>query len=219
MQEYSMPNIVNGLELPEHSKAIELFAGDGSKSTAQWAHLPESLVGVDVDVELLTSFVKRYSGKAFGIPCDTIKGLHGETELSIWKEKYDLISCDNPDGVYGEGYVEHFDIVKDMLKLAAPKAFLILRTNLKPHNFEDIKRDSTSQNDMKMEEFEMWMKRREGFYINQSRSVTEKEMIDHYIMAFTSFGRRARYVASDLQPLDDGQTEPNILYVLFRFAG
>lgn len=218
---YEMPEIEEALKrgLPERATALELFVRDGKMSTARWAELFDTIVGVDINPTYVSAFVTNYQGKAVPIVGDSVEKLNGNVSSAITAHQpFNLVSCDNPQGIYGKGYVEHFDIIRKLHELCAPAGYILLCTNLAPYRPSDAfsPKDDYGMSD---DRFVEWMVHRDAFYGMNARQLTQEFMINFYLSVFENTGIKFEYVASSLRKSESKDTKDHIFYILFQRKG
>lgn len=148
----------------EKRSAIELFAREGTMGTADWASSFNRIVACDVNKSYLNEFEENWPASET-VCIDSVAALRsGELCTRVQNEKFDFVSSDNPQGLYGDNYCEHFDFIEFLPGLCKPGGFLFFLVNLNPFRPSPNAVANDVYCQMDDEWFENWMYRREVFY-------------------------------------------------------
>jgi len=151
--------------------AIELFGRDGSWQTQLFAKKVKNIEIWEINKEFEKKLRENLPNSKIKI-IDSIKTLNEKMKY----QSFDLILLDNPNNIYGpnQEYCEHFDILKNIIKLIDKKAIIVFNVNRKPFNYN---------------KFPQWKKRREEFYENKStEEMSIKQLLVFYEKYFKKIG-------------------------------
>lgn len=151
--------------------AIELFGRDGSWQTQLFANKVKNMEVWEIGKEFEEELKKNLPKSIIKI-IDSIKTLEEEENF----QSFDLILVDNPNNTYGSDneYCEHFDILKNIIKLIDKKAIIVFNVNRKPFNYL---------------KFPEWKNRREKFYENKhTDEMSIKQLLIFYEKYFEKMG-------------------------------
>lgn len=216
-----MKNIVKILEeaFPEKNMAmLDLFCGDGNSVTRQFAPLCRHLFGIDHDPAHRPSYCRNLGdadGGFLAADCvELIRHLEDE-ENPIAGTVFNLVGADSPQGLYGNGYCEHFDFIWELPRLLARPGFLLFNVNVQPFVPTPEATNNVIES-MKPEDFEVWMERREMFYGRNPCKIGLNWMISFYERQFGYFGWPFRFVCHHMRRSALAEHPDHIAYLLFR---
>lgn len=114
----------------KNSKALDMFAGDGSWcSNVLLPLVNKESVCWDIDSTKLKTLNQNYG----------LKTVSGDVLTSIKnnRESFDIIHCDNPSSSYGENpkKYEYFDVIPYIKDLFNTECIVIHNLNTTPYNF------------------------------------------------------------------------------------
>ncbi len=98
--------------------ALEIFAGDGSRHTKDYASLVSTLEAWEIDPAQGPSLKRN-------LPMADVKITDSYEEIKKTTRKYSLIVVDNPMSTFG-GHCEHYDLLPDIFPVATDSAVVIL---------------------------------------------------------------------------------------------
>jgi hypothetical protein len=217
----AMPGIVLALEkhLPEKARAFELFVRDGSSVTIAYAHLVEAIFGYDINEEYLLKFADNFPGKAIPFRRNSIDAMKDVGKL---KKKhplagtFDLVVVDNPQGIYGKGYTEHFNLLEAVHYPLKPQSFILLCVNLCPYRptGKEVTLDSYG---MESDQFDEWIERRREFYgVHDADDLPAAWMIRFYRDFFATQGYPVEFSGLHIRKSSIAGHKNHIAYFLFR---
>jgi 16S rRNA G966 N2-methylase RsmD len=150
---------------------IELFGRDGSWQTQLFANKVKNIEVWEINEEFKEKLKENLPNSKIKI-IDSIKTLKEKETF----QSFDLILIDNPNNTYGPDgeYCEHFDILKNIIKLFDKKAIIVFNVNRKPFNYF---------------KFPEWKDRREKFYENKNTDeMSIKQLLIFYEKYFEKMG-------------------------------
>ena len=151
--------------------AIELFGRDGSWQTQLFTNKVKNMEVWEIEGEFEDKLKENLPNSTIKI-IDSIKTLEEKESF----QTFDLILIDNPNNTYGHDneYCEHFDILKNIIKLIDKKATIVFNVNRKPFNYF---------------KFPEWKNRREKFYENKhTDEMSIKQLLIFYEKYFEKMG-------------------------------
>lgn len=151
-------------------KAIELYGGDGHTLSNRMAEHSVSFVGYDINPAKEEGFKGNVPNGEFRC-CDSVKMMMQMQDDEIGT--FNLISADAPICIYGEGYCEHFEILKYVHKLLkkGEKVLCVFPVTAKPYDTEK-------------EENRAWMEKRAEFYGTGEKNLDLDAAYDIYDSVF-----------------------------------
>ncbi|WP_372997661.1 hypothetical protein [Lutispora sp.] len=126
---------------------LELFGGRGRIYTQFLAQKCTSTIGWEINKDCENEFLKNVPNSKF-INIDTVKTLSEADEIKLGCD-VNIISIDNPLGIYNGKYCEHFELIDHIHKVIKHKSIVAFNIVKKPYGIE------TQQN---------WVVRRKQFY-------------------------------------------------------
>lgn len=199
---------------------LDLFCGDGRSMTRHFSGLCSYLLGVDNEPGLAVSYLQSVG------PCCA----YVVNEDCIWllnckecrsdpppSREFSLVSVDSPQGLYGNGYCEHFDMIWKVPPLVVSQSpgFILFNVNLQPF-MPTSKAASKTSEGMKPEDFDEWMSRREKFYGHDPHAIDLNWMSNFYERQFGQLGWPFRFVCHYMRRSALPGHPDHIAYLLFR---
>jgi len=160
----------------QYRNMLELFAGDGSLYTKKLNKNSEVCIGCEIDGTKEEGFKTNIHQGIF-IQTDSI-GLTklGKVQEIIKKYNINLLSIDNPLGIFGDSYVEHFDILGSLSLMFPPGDFMLLIDVVtKPYSYE---------------EHSQWKRLREDYYGTDASYLSDDFLKDFYSKLIINSGMR-----------------------------
>lgn len=152
----------DGYELSQMN-ALEFFAREGDWQTIVYADKVKSLCAWEIDPSFESPLKQNLPHAKIAI---------GDSFLiakeAMFKNKFDWIVYDNPQGLYGENeeYCEHFEALETVEYLLSKRGIVIFNINHNPFGFEKQTK---------------WQKRRELFYgLNDTSSISIEFLLKFY---------------------------------------
>lgn len=156
-----------------HVDALEVFAREGDWVAIKYASVVKSIEAWELNPIYLPQLRAN-------IPHATIQNVDSIIHLAEVRNKYGLISIDNPQGIYGNNYCEHFNVLEQIPRIITKTAAVVFVLNHHPYDrrlYQSIKeRDNYG---MEGDVIEQWFKRREQFY-----GVDARELSLEFVSAF-----------------------------------
>ena len=215
-----MPGIVSGLQegLPNGAYALELFARDGSLVTPVYAPFVTMIYGIDICEDYLNTFKANFPGKAVAALGDSIEFLRTirDPENPLHEQTFDLIVVDNPQGIYGHDYTEHFNVVPLLRLLLRPQSHILLCVNLCPYAPNNQK-GSLDCYGMDEIGFRLWQDRRRNFYgVQDAHDLPIDWMIKFYSQYFSGLGHPVKQSGVHIRKSAIPGHKNHIGYILFQ---
>jgi hypothetical protein len=162
MKDAAIKEIITNLkdrgEKFETMTALDFFAREGDWQTSHYAFLVSELHAWEINPSFEEK-LRENLPKSSKITIGDSHILGQECQF-----KFDLIVIDNPQGVYGEKYCEHFDALKVAISLFKDTGILIFNVKTAPFDYDDKV---------------MWKKRRNDFY-GQDSAKLQKDFIHKF---------------------------------------
>ena len=122
MNEEGLINYLLHQNLAKHSKFLECFARTGEWLTKDFLKISNNITCMEIEPKYIQKLKENFqNGKILNVD-----SVHYIDNIS---DRFDVISMDNPQGVYGAGYCEHFEILDKVHKVMKSKCFLIFNIN------------------------------------------------------------------------------------------
>lgn len=114
----------------EDMNALEFFARDGEWQTKSYGYKVKSLSLWEIDPKFLIKLKENFPDGEIMIG-NSFELAHGNS----YKNKFDLIVFDNPQGIYG-GYCEHFEALELTPLLLSQEGLVIFNVNKNPFDYD-----------------------------------------------------------------------------------
>ncbi len=173
----------NGRSLAEAS-ALEMFGRDGSWASVHLAEAVGQMEAWEIN-EIYIDDLRRNMPTTATIRCgDSIRNI--TEQIAAGKQtNYDVISSDNPHGIYGEGHCEHFTFLAQAAKaLAAKPAAIIFLVCLSPYDPREGYPEGLVPQDnygMRFNDIDAWFAKRDAYYGCNARSLSQEFVTDFYL--------------------------------------
>ena len=156
-------------------KALDFFAREGDWQTQYYANKVKQVHAWEID--------RRFEKKLrHNLPQNSKITIGNSFELILeCDEKFDLVSIDNPQGVFGDEkqYCEHFEALPLIIRVLKKKSIIIFNVKTRPYNY-------LTQKD--------WQKKRNRFYKLEDCSNIEESFIKlFYEKLLSSYGYLTKY--------------------------
>ena len=146
---------------------LEFFARDGGWQTLSYGNDLKELYLWEIDKKF-----KKNLTSNFPVGKITIGDSYEISKDLSFKNKFDFIVFDNPQGIYGK-YCEHFEALPLTPFLSRKKSIVIFNVNKNPFNYDDHKD---------------WKKRRKLYYGKNAESLTSDFILKFYADLFNNLG-------------------------------
>lgn len=166
------------------ASALEMFGRDGSWATIHLAHAVKSICVWEINEDYLEALRSNMPYSAQTYHGDSIAHVQ-ELVRTPGHLTYDVISVDNPHGLYGEDNCEHFNFLADAAKALGqrPSAIVFLAC-LNPYDPREGYPDGMIPQDsygMTASRIDNWFDRRDAFYGRNARHLTADFVVDFYL--------------------------------------
>ncbi len=141
--------------------ALELFGGNGHLYSAELAAGCETFEAWDIDAAKQEQFLANVPGARFEV-CDSVARV---AEGDLDTAAYDLISLDNPLGIFGAGWCEHFEVLSDLLAIIHRPLVLSFNVVTRPY-------DASLHDE--------WMTRRQRYYGIDATELPLQTVVEFY---------------------------------------
>jgi hypothetical protein len=108
--------------LPDRMTALELFGMHGLWHTRDYARYCASLEVYEIE-PVFAKFAARTLPRTEVVPTDSIRAVKTRT---LRRPSYNFIVADNPLAPYGDGYIEHFDLLPDLFDYVKDEGVVIV---------------------------------------------------------------------------------------------
>jgi hypothetical protein len=142
--------------LPDRLVAVEPFGMHGLWHVRDYAGLCESNEVLEVERDYFDFLAKSYPR----FTCRMEDSIRAFRDRTLLREKYNFIVIDNPYGIYGDDYCEHFELIDPAIGYLDKGGVLILNLTLGSEFDADVRR------------------RREAFY--GKAVITPREALEFY---------------------------------------
>lgn len=140
-------------------RGLECFAREGTFITHRFYQLLEAMECWEISEAYIATLKAN-------LPGATVRQVDSIAYARTSPDRFDFISIDNPMGLYGPGYAEHFEILDDAARLGRDR--LVLATVVNTHPY--VRRgEAASFDDYGMTSHERWFERRDAFYGTDAR--------------------------------------------------
>lgn len=180
----------------EHGKelcglnALEMFARDGAWATVEIARKVGRIEAWEIDGNFIPALTANLPDTA-DIRCgDSIRFVLEQGERP--ERTFDIISVDNPNGLYGEDQFEHFRFMHKVPGLLAPApSAMVFYVNLSPYD-PRVSRPLDVFDDYGMRDaaVDRWFEERERFYGRPASALSEDFVIGFYLDFLEKGGMR-----------------------------
>ena len=192
--------------------ALEAFAREGDWFTEGIMTVSTELTCIEINSFYIQKLAERFPNANI-FNDDAHKVLDS---ISNCGARFDLISLDNPQGLYcDEKYCEHFDVLPLAIKNLRSQGVLLFNVNLKPY---DDRITLKEKNDNYGNNFEKWIERRAEYY-GEDNDLNVEFIMKFYKKILAQHGRALR--SFDSFNLDGSKfqqsKENNIIRAVLRF--
>jgi len=175
------------------STALDIFAGDGSYCSYLLGDKVKSIDCISIDQSDLNN-INQIIPKATTILGDSFQ------VIKNLNKKYDIIFCDNAQGIMPNGKSEYFDLLEDIPYLIKPGGYFIHNINILPYNF-----DPNSA----------WGKLRNKFYGRDSSNLSLNFIEDFHTNKMSTLGLKPEYIK--LFPREKFNSKIYLYFILYKF--
>lgn len=170
-------------------RALDMFARDGMLTVKRYFRDVKSVDCWELNEE------HREALKVFH-PREIVIGDSYKT-VKFCTREYGLIIVDTPQGIYGGGHVEHFDMIPLLPKIMADRCIVVLYVNKQP--YDKFATGHYGRDEYPEYDFKKWMKARDKFYgevpwgsQHVIQYVTEVDALRAYNHHFLQYGFKAK---------------------------
>lgn len=187
--DYLMMTFQSAGFLPNRILALELFGMYGLYLTKHYAHYCEHVEMWEIDSNYVYYARKFKERNVTIVEGDSVKAVQNR---SIDK-RYNLLMVDNPLlSPYGEGLIEHFDVLPQIFDLAENNFILVFNVVLVDPGslYEDYKFNSETQTRNKLQ----WLESRKLFYgTKDGLNLKPQEYLRIYTDKFNQWGLEVQF--------------------------
>lgn len=155
---------------------LEMFSREGNWMTIHFSNIVDEMVCWEINGNYLT-------GLAANIPKATICQVDSIAHAKATNRRFDLISIDNPQGIFGD-YCEHFEAIEGAATLIKDAGVLAFPVNIQPY----LNKQTPSRDHYGMTSHDTWFKRRADFYGRPAHKVELSFVEDFYRAKLATLG-------------------------------
>ena len=204
-----MESIVKAVKARQHKRCLDLFARDGGMVTSAFEPFVDGMIGVDVNPSYLDAYRARFGRK---VGCTMEGDSVALLKAGVFRPVFDMVIVDNPQGVYGNGYMEHFDFFDLLPSTMEDRATLIFITNLCPHANAAAGMDSYGMAD---EGIAAWRRSRDAWYQTKADFLCQEFVVSYYLRRLWDLGVLGFFAGDYLRPSAVLDHPDHIYYVAF----
>jgi len=164
-----------GLRRP--TRGLEMFAREGGWMTIHYANMVDEMVCWEINE-------KYFPGLAANIPGATICHVDSIAHAKVTDRRFDFISMDNPQGIFGD-YCEHFEAIEQAAsRLIKDAGILVFPVNIHPY----LSKQTPSNDQYGMTSHDAWFARRAAFYGRPARQLDVVFVASFYKAKLAEYG-------------------------------
>ena len=175
------------------SSVLDIFAGDGSYCSYLLGNKAKSIDCISINQDNLDN-ISKIIPKATTILGDSFQ------VIKNLNKRYDIVFCDNAQGIMPNGKTEYFDLLEDIPYCLNPGGYFIHNVNILPYNYN---LNST------------WGKLRNKFYGKDSSNLSLDFVKDFHINKMSALGLNLEYVK--LFPREKFNSKIYLYFILYKF--
>ncbi len=138
-------------------RALDMFARDGMLTVKRYYKDVKSVDCWELNPEHKEA-LKQYN------PREIVIGDSYET-VKMCTRSYGMIVVDTPQGIYGGGHVEHFDMIPLLPRIMNDRCIVVLYVNKRP--YDKLASGHYGRDEYPEYDYKAWMRAREDFYSYQ----------------------------------------------------
>lgn len=194
---YGIKKVIQQLKIDNFdifsSSVLDVFAGDGSYCSFILGDIVKNIDCISTSIEDLKN-VSKLIPNAITILGDSFN------EISYLDKTYDIIFCDNPQGILPNGKCEYFDLLDKIPDRINEGGYFIHNINVLPYNY-----DKSS----------LWGKTRDKFYKTNSENLDLDYIKQFHNNYFSSIGLTPKYVK--LIPREKINSKIYLYFIIYKF--
>lgn len=172
---------------------LDIFAGDGSYCSFLLGEASKAIDCISNSKKDLYN-INKIIPKATTVLGDSFK------VVNTINKKYDIVFCDNAQGIMPNGKSEYFELLESIPNLLNPGGYFIHNVNVLPYNFDP---DST------------WGKLREDFYGKDFSNLDLDFVRNFHTNKMSTLGLTPQYVK--LFPREKFNSDIYLYFLLYKF--
>ena len=175
--------------------AVDFFAREGALQTVVFAHEVAHICAWEIEQHYLPALKAN-------LPQEAEITIGDSYEIALRREnlyRFDFLVLDNPQGIFGDGKCEHFEVLPLVPTLAMEYSVLVFNVNIEPFNYE---------------QHPLWAARRELYYGRNAAQLPIDFILEFYKDKLFDLGVKVNAIFAENRSPGAYQRRTNIFHAV-----